>query len=88
MFDVALLRGLVTTHEKQIDHFRAPREIGTITRPHVDAHFGDAFTYGFAVTKIAVLGFQAVVPYVVMSVILLALVFFVPAVATWPALIG
>ena len=33
--------------------------------------------------------FQAVVPYVVMSIILLALVFFVPAVATWlPALIG
>ena len=33
--------------------------------------------------------FQAVVPYVVMSLILLALVFFVPAVATWlPALIG
>ena len=33
--------------------------------------------------------FQAVVPYVVMSIILLALVFFVPKVATWlPALIG
>ncbi len=33
--------------------------------------------------------FQAVVPYVAMSLILLALVFFVPAVATWlPALIG
>jgi TRAP-type mannitol/chloroaromatic compound transport system permease large subunit len=33
--------------------------------------------------------FQAVVPYVLMSIILLALVFFVPAVATWlPALIG
>ena len=33
--------------------------------------------------------FQAVVPYVVMSIILLVLVFFVPAVATWlPALIG
>ena len=33
--------------------------------------------------------FQAVVPYVVMSLILLVLVFFVPAVATWlPALIG
>lgn len=33
--------------------------------------------------------FHAVVPYVVMSIILLALVFFVPAVATWlPALIG
>jgi len=33
--------------------------------------------------------FQAVVPFLVMSVLLLALVFFVPAVATWlPALIG
>ena len=33
--------------------------------------------------------FQAVVPYVAMSLILLALVFLVPAVATWlPALIG
>jgi TRAP-type mannitol/chloroaromatic compound transport system permease large subunit len=33
--------------------------------------------------------FQAVVPYVAMSLILLALVFFVPKVATWlPALIG
>ena len=33
--------------------------------------------------------FRAVVPYVVMSIILLALVFWVPAVATWlPALLG
>ncbi|HEX4327851.1 MAG TPA: TRAP transporter large permease subunit [Burkholderiales bacterium] len=33
--------------------------------------------------------FQAVAPFVVMSILLLALVFFVPAVATWlPALIG
>jgi TRAP-type mannitol/chloroaromatic compound transport system permease large subunit len=33
--------------------------------------------------------FRAVVPYVVMSLILLALVFFVPGVATWlPALLG
>ena len=33
--------------------------------------------------------FRAVVPYVVMSILLLALVFFVPAVATWlPAFIG
>ena len=33
--------------------------------------------------------FQAVVPYVAMSLILLARVFFMPAVATWlPALIG
>ena len=33
--------------------------------------------------------FQAVVPYVAMSLIVLALVFFVPKVATWlPALIG
>ena len=33
--------------------------------------------------------FQAVIPFVVMSILLLALVFFVPVVATWlPALIG
>jgi TRAP-type mannitol/chloroaromatic compound transport system permease large subunit len=33
--------------------------------------------------------FRAVVPFLAMSVLLLALVFFVPAVATWlPALIG
>jgi TRAP-type mannitol/chloroaromatic compound transport system permease large subunit len=33
--------------------------------------------------------FRAVVPFLVMSVLLLALVFLVPAVATWlPALIG
>jgi len=33
--------------------------------------------------------FHAVVPYLAMSLLLLALVFFVPAVATWlPALIG
>ena len=33
--------------------------------------------------------FRAVTPYVVMSIILLALVFWVPAVATWlPALLG
>jgi TRAP-type mannitol/chloroaromatic compound transport system permease large subunit len=33
--------------------------------------------------------FRAVVPFLAMSVLLLALVFFVPAIATWlPALIG
>ena len=33
--------------------------------------------------------FRAVVPYLAMSLVMLALVFFVPAVATWlPALIG
>jgi len=33
--------------------------------------------------------FRAVVPFLVMSVLLLALVFLVPAIATWlPALIG
>jgi TRAP-type mannitol/chloroaromatic compound transport system permease large subunit len=33
--------------------------------------------------------FQAVIPFVAMSILLLVLVFFVPAVATWlPALLG
>ena len=45
---------------------------------------------GVAPPEVAMLHiFQAVVPYVLMSILLLALVFFVPAVPTWlPALFG
>jgi len=53
VLDVASLGRFISSQEEQIYDLTAAREINPVTWPRMNAHFGDAFSYWFAIAKVS-----------------------------------